>query len=86
MVEQFSYVHDPAGNLHQDTDTQGGVTTTTTYCYDPANQLTGAGAAAFSYDPAGNRNSTGYTTVNGEMTSDGTYDYTYDAKVCRAKF
>jgi hypothetical protein len=39
------------------------------------------GYNVFSYHPSGNRDSTGYATGAGnEMTSDGTYDYTYDAK------
>src|SRR5438046_6563849 len=36
---------------------------------------------AYSYDANGNRTNTGYTTgTNNEVTSDGTYNYTYDAE------
>ncbi|MBX9625017.1 MAG: hypothetical protein K2X82_14515, partial [Gemmataceae bacterium] len=51
----------------------------TTYAYDPAGQLTGAGAATFGYDAAGNRTNTGYVTGAGnQMTNDGVWTYTYN--------
>jgi YD repeat-containing protein len=57
--------------------------TTTTYGYDTINELTSvansSGTTTYAYDLNGNRNSTGYSTKTGnEMTTDGTYSYTYD--------
>src|SRR5581483_3634524 len=64
---------------------------TATYGYDPANQLTSASYStstgghqpaneSYSFDANGNRNNTGYGTGSDNlMSSDGTYDYTYDA-------
>ncbi len=47
--------------------------------YDPAGQLLSDGTATYSFDPNGNRDSTGYTTGSGnELTSDGTWNYSYD--------
>jgi RHS repeat-associated protein len=59
---------------------------TTNYSYNYDGQLTGASGSAlassesYSYDANGNRTNSGdTTTTNNELTSDGTYDYTYDA-------
>jgi len=59
---------------------------TTNYIYNNDGQLTGASGSAlpssdfYSYDSNGNRTNSGDTTsTNNELTSDGTYDYTYDA-------
>jgi RHS repeat-associated protein len=58
-----------------------------TYGYDANGELTSASgtlngsnyAVTYSYDANGNRNMTGYTTTKGnELSSDGTYNYTYD--------
>src|SRR5207244_11404843 len=61
-----------------------------TSTYDKTGQLTGVDASgrpcgatgcdeSFSYDVNGNRTMTGYTTGTGNrLTSDGTYNYTYD--------
>src|SRR5581483_30659 len=41
----------------------------------------GARSESYGYDPAGNRNTSGYTTVAGnEMTASPGYTYTYDAE------
>ncbi|MGH7139755.1 MAG: hypothetical protein ACREHD_28780, partial [Pirellulales bacterium] len=64
---------------------------TASYGYDPTNQLTSAtyttaqgghqpADESLSFDSNGNRNSTGYTTGSDNlMSSDGTYNYRYDA-------
>jgi RHS repeat-associated protein len=55
-----------------------------TYTYDDTNQLTGADHdfqtdESNSFDENGNRTTSGYTTGdNNQLTSDGTFDYTYD--------
>jgi YD repeat-containing protein len=56
------------------------------YSYDDTNQLTGSDYASdwqtdesYTYDDNGNRTNTGYTTGDhNRLTSDGTYNYTYD--------
>src|SRR5205085_2062222 len=53
-----------------------------TYTYDNTDQLTGVSGArteTYTYDANGNRTMNGYTTTAGNrLTSDGTYNYTYD--------
>src|SRR6185312_13004675 len=69
------------------TTSGGPATDTITYGYTNNNQLTSVthtnssfATESFSYDANGNRNSTGYSTSTGnEMTTDGTYNYGYDA-------
>ena len=88
-VASYSYTLDAADRLTSETQTwnSGASSDTTTYTYTNNNQLTGVthtdtsfANESFSYDANGNRNSTGYTTGTGnELTSDGTYDYTFDA-------
>ena len=60
---------------------------TATYSYDTTNQVTAASYTgtnqpaneANSFDKNGNRTNTGYTTgANNQLTSDGTFNYTYD--------
>jgi RHS repeat-associated protein len=55
---------------------------TVAFSYDNTNQLTGASGArseSYSYDANGNRTMTGYSTGTGNrLSSDGTYNYTYD--------
>jgi RHS repeat-associated protein len=59
---------------------------TTSYSYDNTAQLTAADHSFqadenFSYDLNGNRTNTGYSTgTNNRLTSDGTFNYTYDAE------
>ncbi len=78
-IDQFTYALDGNGNVTSETDTQAGTTTTTSYGYDSAGQLTSAGTGTYGYDAAGNRDTGGNTVTTGnEMESDGTYDYSYD--------
>ena len=89
MVASYAYTLDPANCLTEEVHTwaSGSSTDTTDYTYTDNNQLTGVTHSnssfaneSFSYDSNGNRTMTGYTTGTGnELTSDGTYDYTYDA-------
>lgn len=65
---------------------------TSTFTYDSTSQLTAADNPgsitdeSYSYNANGSRNSTGYTTgTNNLTTSDGTYNYTYDAEGNRTK-
>jgi RHS repeat-associated protein len=77
----LTYTYDLASRLT--TEVADG--TTTTYSYDAINQVTNDGSA-YSFDAAGNRNMSGYTTSTGNrMTNDGTYTYTYDANSNRTK-
>jgi len=79
-IESFTYTYDKDGEVTTETDTQSGVATTTTYTYDTDGELTGVNSATYSYNADGDRNSTGNTTGSeNELTSDGTYNYTYDA-------
>ena len=89
VVASYSYTLDAADRLTQETRTwaDGSSSDTTDYTYTDNNQLTGVTHSnssfaneSFSYDANGNRTMTGYSTATGnELTSDGTYDYTYDA-------
>jgi RHS repeat-associated protein len=89
VVASYSYTLDPADRLTEEVHSwgSGSSTDTTDYTYTANNQLTGVTHSnssfaneSFSYDSNGNRTMTGYTTGTGnELTSDGTYDYTYDA-------
>jgi RHS repeat-associated protein len=81
-IDSFGYAYNANGQVTQMTDADG----TTNYTYDNDGQLTGATGSAlpasesYSYDANGNRTNSGdTTTTNNELTSDGTYDYTYDA-------
>jgi RHS repeat-associated protein len=88
-VASYSYTLDAADRLTQETQTwnSGASNDTTNYTYTNNNQLTGVthsntsyATESFSDDSNGNRNSTGYTTGAGnELSTDGTYNYTYDA-------
>ena len=89
VVTSYAYTLDPAGLLTEEVHTwdDGSSTDTTDYSYTDNDQLTGVTHSnssfaneSFSYDSNGNRTMTGYTTGTGnQLTSDGTYDYTYDA-------
>src|SRR5204863_5693677 len=73
-LANYTYTYDLASRLTS--ETLNG--TTTSYNYDAANQLTGDGSSAYSYDLAGNRTMSGYTTGTGNrLTSDGTWSYTW---------
>jgi RHS repeat-associated protein len=77
-LSSFSYGYDAAGQLTSYTGPEG----TVNFNYDATSQLTGASGArseGYSYDANGNRTMTGYQTGGGNrLTSDGTYNYTYD--------
>jgi RHS repeat-associated protein len=71
----YTYAYDAGDRLTSEVDEGKSVT----YAYDNANQLTAAGGTVYSYDSAGNRNSTGYSTgSDNELKNDGTWTYTYD--------
>jgi RHS repeat-associated protein len=77
-LSSYSYSYDPASRLTSYTGPEGSLT----YTYDPTNELTNVGGArleTYTYDLNGNRTMTGYQTDTGNrLTSDGTYNYTYD--------
>jgi RHS repeat-associated protein len=82
----YSYVYNAANELVSETHADG----TFNYTYDLTGQLTAVDASggtcgatacdeSFGYDLNGNRAMSGYTTGAGNrLTSDGTYNYTYD--------
>ncbi len=88
VVASYAYTLDAADRLTAETRTwaDGSSSDTTDYTYTANNQLTGVTHSnssfaneSFSYDANGNRTMTGDSTGTGnELTSDGTYDYTYD--------
>src|SRR6202158_5325471 len=53
-INKFIYALDTADRLTSETDTQNGSTTTTTYGYDSAGQVTAAGSASYGFDNNGN--------------------------------
>jgi RHS repeat-associated protein len=74
-LASFLYSYDAGGRLTTTTDNG----TPKTYTYDVTNQLTGDGTNTFTFDGAGNRTNTGYsTTTENQLTADGVYTYTYD--------
>jgi RHS repeat-associated protein len=84
----YGYTYDAASRVTQETRSwnAGASTDTVTYGYTNNDQLTSVthtnssfASESFSYDTNGNRNSSGYSTgTDNELTSDGTYTYTYD--------
>ncbi len=85
-IDAYSWTYDAANRVTSMTTTTDG---TATYSYDNTNQVTGASYTgtgqpaneSYSYDSNGNRTNTGYTTgTNNQLTSDGTFNYTYDAE------
>ena len=93
VIASYAYTLDTASRLTQEVRTwanpaSGGGTLadTLTYAYTNNNQLTGVAhtngsfaGESFGYDANGNRNTTGYDTpTDNELTSDGTYTYSYD--------
>jgi RHS repeat-associated protein len=74
-ISHYTYVYDAASRLTS--ETRNGATTT--YQYDTTNELTNDTAHSYSYDLAGNRMMTGYTTgAANELTNDGMWTYSYD--------
>ena len=77
-LDAQTYGYDAADRLTAETNAEGSAT----YAYDNINQLigvTGAAAAAYSYDANGNRTMAGYATATGNETTSGAgYTYTYD--------
>jgi RHS repeat-associated protein len=88
VVASYAYTLDPANRLTQEVHTWGTGASSDTlgFTYTNNGQLTGVTHSnssfaneSFSYSANGNRNMTGYSTGTGnELTSDGTYNYTYD--------
>ena len=76
----YTWTYDHAGRVTADSSSDG----TDSYTYDASGQETAATHSyatneSYSYDANGNRSNTGYTTgTNNEVTSDGTYNYSYD--------
>ncbi|SEN81065.1 RHS repeat-associated core domain-containing protein, partial [Lihuaxuella thermophila] len=64
----YEYTYDAVGNRLTKKVTQGGNTTTTTYTYDDADQLTAVNGTSYTYD------------ANGNLISDGNRTYVYDAE------
>ncbi len=79
-IAEFDYTYDQGGNMITEVD--NGVTTA--YSYDPDDQLvasTSSTTTSYSYDANGNREGTGITTgQDNELTAEGGYTYTYDAR------
>jgi YD repeat-containing protein len=76
----YAYGYDTANRLTTETLNSGAPTT---YGYDTTNQLTtvtnASGTTTYGYDLNGNRTNTGYVTGSeNQLTTDGTYSYTYD--------
>ncbi len=81
-INSYGFTYDANAWITQMTNADG----TTNYTYDHDGQVSGASGSAlttsqsFSYDANGNRTSTSLSTgANNELSSDGTYDYAYDA-------
>ncbi len=84
-LAHYAWLFDQANRIMQfDSDTDG----TADYNYDDRGQLTGATYTdyggfqddeSYTYDENGNRTNAGYSTGDqNRLTSDGTFDYTYD--------
>jgi YD repeat-containing protein len=75
-IANTTYAYDAASRL---TSTQLNGASPVTFTYDTVNELTNDGANAYSYDLAGNRTMTGYTTgTDNQLTHAGSWTYTYD--------
>ncbi len=83
-LANYTYGYNSASQM---TSYQDNNSSSLTYGYDANGELTSASgtlngsnySVSYSYDANGNRTMSGYTTSKGnELTSDGTYKYTYD--------
>ncbi|HVC98555.1 MAG TPA: RHS repeat-associated core domain-containing protein, partial [Pirellulales bacterium] len=83
-LDDMSWAYDSANRVTSFTSNVDG---TASYSYDSINELTAAtytgtnqpANESHSFDKNGNVTNTGYTTgTNNQLTSDGTFDYTYD--------
>jgi RHS repeat-associated protein len=83
----YSWTFDANGRITSTSNPDG----TTSYTYDNGGQLTGADHSyqtdeTYTFDANGNRTMSGYTTgTNNRLTSDGTYNYQYDAEGNRTR-
>jgi RHS repeat-associated protein len=89
-LDDLTWAYDAASRVTSFTSSVDG---TASYSYDPTNQLTAAtytgtnqpANESYSFDATGNRTNTGYSTgTNNQLTSDGTFNYTYDHEGNRA--
>ena len=80
MFTAYAWTYDNMGRVSQMTGQDG----TSTYTYDKTSQVTAVDHSfqtdeSYTFDTNGNREDANYTVgTNNQMTSDGTYDYTYD--------
>ena len=80
----YSYEYDGANRTTQELRQDSSTTTTTTYEYNANGQTTqvavdGTVTGSYAYDPAGLLDDAGTTIVNGQITNDGTWAYSYDS-------
>ncbi len=87
VLSSFGYTLDAAGRLTAEARTSSAPADNLAYSYTNNDQLTavthsnGTATQTFGYDPNGNRNTSGYATAaSNQATSDGTYNYAYDAQ------
>jgi len=79
-IANYDWTYDALNRVTQLSSGDG----TSDYTYDKESELTAADHSfqtdeSYTYNATGNRTNTGYTTgTNNRMTSDGTYNYTYD--------
>jgi RHS repeat-associated protein len=83
-LDDLTWTYDAASRVTSFTSSVDG---TATYSYDSINEVTAASYTgtnqpaneSYSFDKNGNRTNTGYSTgTNNQLTSDGTFNYTYD--------
>jgi RHS repeat-associated protein len=75
LLANYTYTYDLEGRVTAETLNGGAATS---YSYDTTNQLTNDGTKAYSFDGAGNRTMSGYTTgADNQLTKDGVYSYSY---------
>jgi len=87
ILSSFGYTLDAAGRLTAEARTSSAPADTLTYSYTNNDQLTsvahsnGTATETFGFDANGNRDTSGYATAaSNQTTSDGTYNYAYDAQ------